>query len=297
MKRIIYTPGKNIKPPEAEHKQQLLRCLLHSVGKLDADVAREIEETDAFSLVAWNYMFYGETRNINRDIPWIDRLLNINSPDAADFKAARPLAYRFAKLMYQLGDILPWLIPFISDKRVKSSIQDTEKYFNNQDNIACRVREFQKAPLRQAFGKHDKVLLIGHSMGSIIAYDSLWELHHLEGIQACVDCFLTIGSPLGMNYVQRRLMNHENHHPDPYPGNISKWVNISARGDLIALDPYVANDFGKMVKKHYIDFIEDKVKGVYNFYRDEKGLNVHKSYGYLANPVVARVIIDWWKSA
>ncbi len=134
-------------------------------------------------------------------------------------------------------------------------------------------------------------------MGSIIAYDSLWELDHLEGIHQCVDCFLTIGSPLGMHYVQRRFINHENHHPDPYPGNIRKWINVSARGDLVALDPAIANDFDDMVKKHYIESIEDRAKGVYNFYRDEKGLNVHKSYGYLANPVVARIIIDWWKSA
>ncbi len=123
------------------------------------------------------------------------------------------------------------------------------------------------------------------------------ELDHLEGIHQCVDCFLTIGSPLGMNYVQRRLINHDNQHPDPYPGNIRKWINVSARGDLVALDPAIANDFDDMVKKHYIESIEDRAKGVYNFYRDEKGLNVHKSYGYLANPVVARIIIDWWKSA
>ena len=52
-----------------------------------------------------------------------------------------------------------------------------------------------------------------------------------------------------------------------------------------------------MVKHKYVGSIEDRVKGVYNFYRDDKGLNVHKSYGYLANPVVARVITDWWNSA
>ena len=297
MKKIIFTPGKNIKPNEAEHKQQLLRCLLHSVGKLDAGVARDIESTDAFTLIPWNHIFYNDHRDISNDIRWVDRLLEIETPDAADISAARPLAYRFAKFMYMLGDLMPWLIPLIPDKRVKVSIQDTERYFENRDNIACRVREYLKSALRAAYGNHDRVLLVGHSMGSIIAYDSLWELDHLEGIHQCVDCFLTIGSPLGMRYVQRRLINHENHHPDPYPGNIRKWINVSARGDLVALDPAIANDFRAMVGGHYIESIEDRVKGVYNFYRDEKGLNVHKSYGYLANPVVARIVVDWWKSA
>ena len=297
MKKIVFTPGKNIKPPEAEHRQQLLRCLLHSVGKLDADVAREIEATDAFTMIAWNHAFYDEYRDINDDIPWVDRLLKIETPDSADIAAARPLAYRFAKFMYTLGDMMPWLIPLIPDQRVKVSIQDTERYFANRDNIACRIRGYLKSLLREAARRQDMILLIGHSMGSVIAYDSLWELDHLEGVHKCVDCLLTIGSPLGMKYVQRRLINHENHHPDPYPGNIRKWINVSARGDLVALDPAIANDFHDMVKKHYIDSIEDRVKGVYNFYRDEKGLNVHKSYGYLANPVVARIIVDWWKSA
>ena len=297
MKRIIFTPGKNIKPPEELHKRQLLRCLLHSTAKLDTDVAREIEKTQAFSIVAWNFMFYGSTRDITSDIPWVDRLLEIDAPVPEDISDARPLAYRVAKVMYQVGDIMPWLIPLIPDKRVKSSIQETEKYFRNQDNLACRVREFQKAPLRKAYGENDRILLIAHSMGSVIAYDSLWELDHLEGMHECIDCFLTTGSPLGMNFVQKRLINHENHHPEPYPGNIRKWINISARGDLVALDPALANDFGDMVKQDYIESIEDRVKGVYNFYRDDKGLNVHKSYGYLANPVVAKVITDWWNTA
>jgi len=297
LKRIIFTPGKNIKPPEELHKQQLLRCLLHSTARLDAAVAREIESTCAFSLVAWNFMFYGRTRDITSDIPWIDRLLEIDTPASNDIPGSHPLTYRAAKFMYQIGDAIPWLLPFIPDKRVRSSIQETEKYFRNQDNMACRIREFQKAPLRKAYGEKDKILLIAHSMGSVIAYDSLWELDHLEGMHECVDCFLTIGSPLGMNFVQKRLINYEKHHPDLYPGNIRQWINISARGDLVALDPALANDYADMVKQDCIESIEDRVNGVYNYYRDDRGLNAHKSYGYLANPVLAKVITDWWNTA
>ena len=134
-------------------------------------------------------------------------------------------------------------------------------------------------------------------LGEVIAYDSLWELHHLEDMQHCVDCLLTIGSPLGMNYVQRRLIGqHDKQAPD-YPGNVRSWVNISARGDLVALDPTLANDFGKMIEKNLLESITDHRAGIYNHYRDEKGLNVHKSYGYLVNPVVARTITDWWTNA
>jgi len=134
-------------------------------------------------------------------------------------------------------------------------------------------------------------------MGSIIAYDALWELDHLEGIRPCVDCFLTIGCPLGMNYVQKRLIGMQHHHPRIYPGNIRRWVNVAARGDLVALDPTLADDFHGMVLQHDVDSITDLRYGVYNHYRDNKGLNVHKSYGYLVNPHVARIVYEWWNES
>lgn len=297
MKTIIFVPGKNPKPPATLHKQQLLRCLLHGIRQIDSEVAVEIERTDAFSLVAWNYHFYHRYRDIGDIVPWVDRLLQQQTILPHDINDARPLKYRLTKFLYMLGDNLPLLIPLIPDKRVKLSIQDTERYFINRDNIGCMTRELQKNSLRDAVARQDKVLLIGHSMGSVIAYDALWELDHLEGISECVDTFLTIGSPLGMNYVQKRLLGNTDSSTPTYPCNMRTWVNVSARGDLVALDPVLGNDYGEMVARGYIEDIRDMGRNIYNFYRDEKGLNVHKSYGYLVNPVVAQLIADWWKGA
>ena len=36
---------------------------------------------------------------------------------------------------------------------------------------------------------------------------------------------------------------------------------------------------------------------VFNWFRLDGTLNVHAEYGYLANPVTARVVSDWWRSA
>jgi hypothetical protein len=297
LKKIIYVPGKNPKPPADQHREQLLRCLLHGVTGISPGIAREIEATDSFSLVAWNSRFYETERDIGQITPWVDRLLGQDTFPESDIEAVRTVKYRFARSLYQVGDLLPWIIPLLPDERIKSSIRDTELYFNNHGDIACRVRDIQKQPLREAAGRADKVLLIGHSMGSVIAYDSLWELHHLENIEHCVDCLLTIGSPLGMNYVQRRLIGLRDKQVPDYPGNIRTWVNISSRGDLVALDRSLANDFREMMEQNHIERITDRRSGIYNHYRDEKGLNVHKSYGYLANPVVAETIAEWWRTA
>ncbi|UCC56886.1 MAG: hypothetical protein JSU75_03840 [Gammaproteobacteria bacterium] len=296
MNKIIYVPGKNPKPPSTWHGEQLLRCLLHGIRKQDVDIAMAIETSGAFSLVAWNYLFYNHHRDIERDIPWIDRLLEQDTLLPRDTNEAKPPRYRFAKLMYQIGDAMHWLIPLIPDQRIKSEIRETEHYFANRDNIACRIREILKLSLRKHVEAGERMLLVGHSMGSIIAYDALWELHHDEGMEDCIDCLLTIGSPLGMRYVQKRLVGSKQPHPRRYPGNIRSWVNISAHGDLVALDPSLGNDFSEMVTKKYIDRIDDRSDQIFNYYRDDRGLNVHKSYGYLVNPVVARVIADWWKA-
>jgi len=297
LNRIIYVPGKNPKPPATPHREQLLRCLQYGVRQQDATVAEAIGKAGAFSLAAWNYLFYHRNCEIRRDLPWIDRLLMQNIALEQDINDAQPLKYKLARLMYQLGDTVNWLIPLIPDQRIKTSISETSLYFRNQDNIACRIREILKRLLRKYRAAGDRLLLIGHSMGSIIAYDALWELHHVEGMEDCVDCLLTIGSPLGMRYVQKHLLGTGEPEPRRYPGNIHSWVNVSACGDLVALDPALGDDYRAMVTGKYIDNITDRTDGIFNHYRDDRGLNVHKSYGYLVNPVVDQVITDWWQAA
>ena len=297
MKKIIYVPGKNPKPPPSQHREQLFRCLLQGVQRIDPAIADDIAATDSFTLVAWNRHFYDAVIDIEQITPWVDRLLAQQTFPESDIAAVRSIKYRLARLLYQLGDHLHWLIPLIPDKRIKASIQETERYFSNHNDIACKIRGLQKQPLREAAENDDKVLLIGHSMGSIIAYDSLWELHHLENLEDCVDTLLTIGSPLGMHYVQQHLSGLNNQQVPSYPGNLRQWINISARGDLVALDRSLADDFRAMIDHQQIESITDWREDIFNHYRDSKGLNAHKSYGYLINPVVSKTIADWWRTA
>ena len=297
MKRIIYVPGKNPKPPARQHRQQLFRCLLQGIQRIDPDTAADIETADCFSLVAWNHHFYNRASSLDSLLPWINLLLEQDSYPSSDIGVARRSKYRLARFLYQLGDMLHWIIPLIPDERIKASIQDTDRYFRNDDNIACSVRDLQKQPLREAVDRGEKVLLIGHSMGSIIAYDSLWELQYLEQHERCVDTLLTIGSPLGMNYVQKHLHGLRDRQSRSYPGNFRRWINISARGDLVALDASLADDFGELLEQQPVESIKDHRRDIYNHYRDSKGLNVHKSYGYLVNPVVAKTIANWWQEA
>jgi hypothetical protein len=143
----------------------------------------------------------------------------------------------------------------------------------------------------------DRILVIAHSMGSVIAYDALWELTHIEKNPGQVDLFLTLGSPLGMRFTQKRLRGARERGTLRYPHDLRHWINLAAQGDLTALDPTLRDDYQAMLELGLIQSITDMNGGIFNYFRNEQGLNVHRSYGYLVNPRVGEVIARWWKGA
>jgi len=44
-----------------------------------------------------------------------------------------------------------------------------------------------------------------------------------------------------------------------------------------------------------VESLTDRNGGIFNYFRNDQGLNVHRSYGYLANPRLGEVIAKWWK--
>jgi surfactin synthase thioesterase subunit len=151
-----------------------------------------------------------------------------------------------------------------------------------------------KMPLRAAVEARRPILLIAHSMGSVIAWDSLWQMAHNERDQVRIDLLLTMGSPLGQRFIQRRLQGHQEAGEKRYPDSIHRWVNLSAVGDLTAVDPNLADDFAAMSQHGLVDSIEDYA--LHNYFRLDGDLNVHAEYGYLANSVTAKIIARWWQS-
>ena len=294
--RIIFIPGKNPKPPVEEHRRQLLRCLRRGVERADPAVAQEIEaDSQAFRLIAWNPLYYRSYKPLDEDLPWIDALLKQDGPTRADVKEALSFRRRIAWLLYTLADVFNFLITLLPDPAVKNTIRETARYFSNEDNIGQQVRELLKAPLREMFARGERVLVISHSMGSVIAYESLWELTHIEKNPGRVDLFLTIGSPLGMRFTQQRLLSAHEKGSRRYPHNIRHWINMAAQGDLTALDPTLRDDFKAMLELGVVESITDLNGGIFNYFRNDRGLNVHRSYGYLVNPRLGEAIAKWWK--
>lgn len=84
--------------------------------------------------------------------------------------------------------------------------------------------------MRDAVGDDTRVI-IGHSMGSVVAYEYLCR-YEPSGVRALV----TLGSPLGIrNLIFDRLTPAPVDGRGVWPGKAQSWVNVADRNDVVAL--------------------------------------------------------------
>jgi hypothetical protein len=255
--------------------------------------ARWLEEhIDSFVLVAWTYLFYGAHRDISVDLPGIERLLVQAEPTDADLRELASWPRRVTRLAHRIGDAVPWLGRRLAQPATRLLMHEANRYLKNRDGAGDQVRAKLREALDAAWADGAHVLLVGHSLGSVIAYDTLWELSRERGSGPCVSLFVTLGSPLGTHFVQRSLKGSHERGVARYPANVQRWINFTANGDTTALEPRLAPLFREMVTLGLVEALEDRV-GFDNFFRGPAGLNAHDAYGYLAQRVVADALGEW----
>jgi len=291
---IIYVPGLLPKPEPQIHRDALLRCLAGGLRRVDAPVADAVEaHAGNFEIVPWTFDFYGTHRDFDIDRSAVDAVIEQSEASARDIAEASAWSRRLTRWIYTLGDMLPFLIPHLASERMEVHLHDLRRYESNRDGIADHIKNLLKVPLLGASGSERPVLLIAHSMGSVIAYEALWELSHNHGNPVDINLLLTMGSPLGQRFMQKRILGYDKPGKERYPCNIRHWKNLTAVGDLTAINPWLANDFGAMVELGLVDGIDDE--RLLNYFRLDGKLNVHAEYGYLANEKTARTISKWWR--
>jgi len=291
---LLYIPGLKPKPEYSLHREQVLRCMLEGIKRIDADTAAEMAEDEHFfDIVSWTYDFYGTHRDIHLDLADIEAVLKKTKASATDKQIATSWKRRFIRSLYRAADQLPFLIPQVANEDVELQLRDLRRYAKNVDDIAEIIRREVKIRIRAAAGAGRPILLYGHSMGSVIGYDTLWQLSHEPGENVRIDLMVTTGSPLGQKLIQRRLKGSRKEGIERYPGNIRRWTNIAAIGELTAIDMALKNDFAEMIRFGLVEDIEDLE--TYNYYHMNGVLNVHTEYGYLVNEVTATTIRNWWR--
>lgn len=159
-------------------------------------------------------------------------------------------------------------VPGARRRLIEATAADVSQYLHDPE-----VQGYIDSGVAQAFRdcEREEIVVVGHSMGSIVAYRVLSE----AGVVDCpVRALITIGSPLGMQAIREAL------EPIGHPVNVGSWFNAYDERDLVALNPLDGENFP--VEPEIVNF-----NGVKN-----ESDNHHKIHGYLSDEVVATTIAN-----
>lgn len=115
-------------------------------------------------------------------------------------------------------------------------IPEVAAYFAS-GQAAARVKACEM--LADVIRRREPRVLIAHSLGSVVAYETLWANPELD-----VELLITLGSPLGMrNVVFERLLPTPLNGRGHRPPNVARWINIADKDDIVAIPPALAGSF------------------------------------------------------
>lgn len=184
----------------------------------------------------------------------------------------------------------------ITDAIISRFFRDLDIYYKeNSANGTGSVRK-TKDLINQRLSdvilkyKGYSIMLIAHSMGSIIGYEVL----KFGSLKTGIDYFITMGSPLGLPVVIGKIaaeqkLGSEEINGVTTPSCVKKhWYNFSDIMDKVAFNYKLADDFNK--NRHGVipvDFL------IVNNYEYNGKRNPHKSYGYLRAPEFSKILNDF----
>lgn len=162
--------------------------------------------------------------------------------------------------------------------------------------FAEEARRRLREKLCAIMDRGDKIMLVTHGTGSVIAYDVLWELSndtetYKEYGDHKVDQWLTLGSPLGDSTVQKRLLGAKERAENRFPSNVISWHNLAAEDDYSSHDTTLADDFKKMLVQRRVSAVHDY--RIFNLAVRYGKSNPHSSIGYYIHPRLAKILSDW----
>ncbi|WP_298854757.1 hypothetical protein [uncultured Ruegeria sp.] len=143
---------------------------------------------------------------------------------------------------------LPW---FLKKPLMRAAVRDTHHYLYNvahspRPGETYKVRDVIRGRFvdeLKAAETRGPIILITHSMGTVIAYDCLKNVPDCPQIKH----LMTVGSPLGLSEVQTHLKpGYTRHDGYAYEKIGLRWVNIFDPVDIVArADPKLRNDYLK----------------------------------------------------
>ncbi len=169
----------------------------------------------------------------------------------------------------------------LADAVLKAKLKDLATYNENK-----AIRDELRGRLKQELlnvPANTRIMLIAHSMGTIIAYDVLRDIGR-DNPNFQLDHLVTIGSPLGLPHVKNQIYQENNLVRTPTV--VKRWTNFADRRDPVALDVHLSDDYAPNDRG-----VQVKDDLVINSYTSPAGkANYHKMYGYLRAPELSEVV-------
>jgi hypothetical protein len=302
-KTIILVHGRSWKPKQADLEPIWIEALRAGIER---DHPQKLEAFDDATL---SFVYYGDLSN--KILKSKGKTPPPNSTNARkqaleELKQVSPNG--FTKNAYKkvpgkesfkegVADTLAPILGFfhLTDNLVEQVAPDMRDYWNHDSAFGSASRARMTPHLKAAFDRGDSVCVIGHSLGTMICYDTLWKFSRSYDFakynKKKIDLFISTGSPLGDETVKRNLKGSEASKERRYPSNIKNWLNVAAEDDYISHDQKIAGDFRNMKKLGLVKAITDK--RIYNLSYPNGKSNPHHSSGYLIHPEVTKAVCGW----
>jgi subtilisin family serine protease len=167
-----------------------------------------------------------------------------------------------AKLLPLPGPLRRW----ITRQVTKAFLKDVNDLFY----VPARREVMRESVLERLRVGGGPFVVIGHSQGSMIAYDVL---SSLKAEDYDIRLFVTIGSPLGVTEVQDEIKRLTKQKKLAVPDCVRKWVNLSDRLDPVAADQRFSSDYAANARG--VKLVDDPVEN------PESPRHPHSGSGYL----------------
>lgn len=300
---MIFIHGRDQKPSQADLEKLWFDAVKHGLARdygLDA--------LQAFDSTNKEFVYYGDISNEFLSKPEE----NVESRREALEELKQYKKTQFTKSKYKKVSKLGFLKEALADTfsgalsaigvgkpLIEVVAPDMAHYWGEQSYFGSDVRNRLRPVLKQAFDLNEQILLVSHSLGTMISYDNLWKFSHYGeyrykyGADKKIDLFVTLGSPLGDENIKRWLKGKDSSGFKKYPLNINRWYNFSAEDDYISHDSRLKNDYREMNK---LGLLVEKIKDFYPIYnlnvRNGKS-NPHSAIGYLIHPKFIDEVWRW----
>jgi subtilisin family serine protease len=171
--------------------------------------------------------------------------------------------------------VLPFqgLRDFVTRILTRAFLRDVNDYFF----VPARREAMRRSVLERIEAGGGPFVVIGHSQGSMVAYDVLQSL----GPDVDVPLFVTIGSPLGITEVQDQIKRLTSQRSLAVPACVREWLNVADPLDPVALDKDLSDEFTP----------SSRIRNVRHGNPDSPR-NPHSGTGYLRTPPVHDAVHD-----